>query len=162
MEAVLSVDLASIHHSLAETVLKETVIQVDVDRIMTVGDSAGGYLSLYVGLNHPDDIRAATAAYPARIIQFYPHQQSGLSPLVHRLDSGDTFPPCGVLVWHGKDDTVVPVEGSLKLKQKIEAVDPELNFELVIRDGEHWFDHGINLDEDWVVEALQNCVNSWR
>ncbi|KAH8665368.1 Alpha/Beta hydrolase protein [Ilyonectria robusta] len=210
-----------IHHSLAEIMLDETGIHVDVNRIMTAGDSAGGYLSLHVGLNHPGDIRAVTAAYPAvdvgsphftgqyekrvfgmppmprstlvehmksiedsgRTIvtaddvgergtlmwsvvqhglfgQFYPPQQTGLFPLL-RLDSGDRFPRGGVLVWHGKDDTVVPVEGSLKLKQKIESVDPELNFKLVIRDGEHGFDHAVNLQEDWALQAMQDCVNSW-
>lgn len=31
---------------------------------MTAGDSAGGYLSLHLGLSHPNEIRAVTAAYP--------------------------------------------------------------------------------------------------
>jgi acetyl esterase/lipase len=38
---------------------------LDLDRIMTAGDSAGGLLSIYLVLSHPDEIRAGTAAYPA-------------------------------------------------------------------------------------------------
>jgi hypothetical protein len=32
---------------------------------MTAGESAGGFLSLYIGLSHPDEIHSFTAAYPA-------------------------------------------------------------------------------------------------
>lgn len=39
--------------------------EVDLDRILTAGESAGGLLSVYLALSHPTDIRAATAAYPA-------------------------------------------------------------------------------------------------
>lgn len=39
-------------------------LKADLSRIITTGDSAGGYLSLQLGLSHPDQIRAVTAAYP--------------------------------------------------------------------------------------------------
>ena len=39
-------------------------IRADLDRILTHGESAGGLLSLYIGLAHPNEIRAITAAYP--------------------------------------------------------------------------------------------------
>ncbi|KAJ5288829.1 hypothetical protein N7478_001859 [Penicillium angulare] len=41
-----------------------TPTQINLSRIMTVGESAGGSLSLYLALSHPDQIRAATASYP--------------------------------------------------------------------------------------------------
>lgn len=40
-------------------------IELDLDRIITAGDSAGGLLSVYLTLSHPDKIRAGTAAYPS-------------------------------------------------------------------------------------------------
>lgn len=40
-------------------------IELDLERILTAGDSAGGLLSVYLTLSHPDEIRAGTAAYPS-------------------------------------------------------------------------------------------------
>ncbi|KAE8386365.1 hypothetical protein ETB97_011581 [Aspergillus alliaceus] len=39
-------------------------VTLDLDRIITAGESAGGLLSISLGLAHPDKIRAATATYP--------------------------------------------------------------------------------------------------
>jgi acetyl esterase/lipase len=41
-----------------------TPIELDLDRIITTGESAGGLLSVYLALTYPDEIRAATAGYP--------------------------------------------------------------------------------------------------
>ncbi|KAL5360243.1 Alpha/Beta hydrolase protein [Aspergillus floccosus] len=38
--------------------------ELDLSRILTAGESAGGLLSIYLGLAHPEAIRATTAAYP--------------------------------------------------------------------------------------------------
>ncbi|KAJ5692402.1 hypothetical protein N7462_001825 [Penicillium macrosclerotiorum] len=38
--------------------------KVDLSRIFTSGDSAGGLISLYLALSHPTEIRAAVLAYP--------------------------------------------------------------------------------------------------
>lgn len=211
-----------VRKELAEVMLGEAGIRVDVDRIMTAGDSAGGYLSLHVGLSHPDKIRAVTAAYPLvdaagphftgqftkkvfnlpeipretvsahlkeierrkprgivssdpllqrgalmfGLVQhglfgdFFPTHQRGLFPVL-RLEDGARFPRGGVLIWHGKEDSVVPVDGSLKLQEAVSKLDPDLNFRLVIREGEHGFDHAANVDDEWAAEALNGCVTSW-
>lgn len=39
-------------------------LQADLSRIMSVGESAGGYLSLQMGLNHASKICAVNAVYP--------------------------------------------------------------------------------------------------
>lgn len=39
-------------------------VQLDTGRILTTGDSAGGYLALMTALDHPDAIRAVATAYP--------------------------------------------------------------------------------------------------
>lgn len=44
---------------------QELTLELDLDRIITAGDSAGGLLSVYLVLSHPDELRAGTAAYPA-------------------------------------------------------------------------------------------------
>ncbi|RLL96980.1 hypothetical protein CFD26_106778 [Aspergillus turcosus] len=54
-------------HSSAVTELlakSSTPTELDLDRILTAGDSAGGLLSICLGLAHADEIRAITATYP--------------------------------------------------------------------------------------------------
>ena len=54
-------------HSLSlKTLLSahSTPTEIDLDRILTAGESAGGLLSVYLALSHPKKIRAATASYP--------------------------------------------------------------------------------------------------
>lgn len=55
-----------LHQSLPLLLQRETnnTVKADLSRIMTIGDSAGGYLSLQMGLSHPDEIRAVNAVYP--------------------------------------------------------------------------------------------------
>ncbi|OQE32312.1 hypothetical protein PENSTE_c001G00299 [Penicillium steckii] len=57
---------AWIHGSALSDILKShsTPTEIDIDRIMTVGGSAGGTLSLYLALAYPTKIRSAVAAYP--------------------------------------------------------------------------------------------------
>ncbi|KAJ5980608.1 hypothetical protein N7481_007906 [Penicillium waksmanii] len=50
---------------LADLLRKHTTpAELDLDRIMAIGGSAGGTLSLYLALAHPTEIRSVTAAYP--------------------------------------------------------------------------------------------------
>ncbi|KAJ5201022.1 alpha beta hydrolase fold-3 [Penicillium cf. viridicatum] len=197
-------------------------IRVDTSRIMTSGDSAGGYLSLMLGLNHPDDIRAVTAAYPfvdgksghfteayEKPMFGFPHlpvylldehlakigkgevpsiisadptlerarlmfsmvQNAGYKNLfpaerrdlfiLDRLDDGARFPSGGVFVWHGKGDTVVPVEGSVKLMNKVSEVDADAKFYLAIEEGEHGFDATAKIDDKWMAGGLKDLVTAW-
>lgn len=39
-------------------------VEIDRSRIITAGESAGGTLSVYTALSHPDEVRACTAQYP--------------------------------------------------------------------------------------------------
>ncbi|KAI7969143.1 hypothetical protein EIK77_006048 [Talaromyces pinophilus] len=50
--------LASLLHS------RPIPIELDLDRLIVVGDSAGGLLGASLALSHPDDIRAGILAYP--------------------------------------------------------------------------------------------------
>ncbi|KAF9894513.1 hypothetical protein FE257_006397 [Aspergillus nanangensis] len=43
---------------------RPTPTSLDLTRILTAGESAGGLLSVCLALSHPDEIRAATASYP--------------------------------------------------------------------------------------------------
>ncbi|KAJ5624029.1 hypothetical protein N7510_000338 [Penicillium lagena] len=46
-----------------------TPTAVDLDRVLTFGESAGGTLSINLALSHPSEIRACTAAYPCVDLQ---------------------------------------------------------------------------------------------
>ena len=55
-----------LHESLPSYLDEQTAgrIKPDLSRIITAGESAGGYLSIQLALNHPDQIQAVTAQYP--------------------------------------------------------------------------------------------------
>ncbi|KAI9373622.1 alpha/beta-hydrolase [Aspergillus egyptiacus] len=210
------------HQSLPTLLQQETngTVRADLSRIMTVGDSAGGYLSLQMGLSHPGEIRAVNAVYPMvnpnapyfsggqerpvfnlpayprdtlqshldniddrpRVVsaaadtdrlrlmfaicqhgqlgQLFPADPISPYPL-KRLETGARFPRAGVLILHGRDDSVAPVDESYLLERKITEIDPSLNFRLVVRDGEHGFDHTARLHDAWLWDAVQDIVRAW-
>ncbi|WQF89350.1 Putative alpha/beta hydrolase-3 [Colletotrichum destructivum] len=196
-------------------------VSVDLSRVLTAGDSAGGYLGIMMGLTHADEVRAVTAAYPcvdmaddhftkgtakppfgmdtprgvldehyekmrrgevpavvsedaglARgalmlaaiqhggFARLFPLAKRHLFPL-ERLRDGARFPRGGVFVWHGQQDSVVPVGGALRLEKVVREVDPELDFRLTLRDGEHGFDQHAKLDDAWLEEGLRGPVRAW-
>ncbi|KAL0934065.1 uncharacterized protein CTRU02_210864 [Colletotrichum truncatum] len=213
-----------LHKELPSYVQQQTNgrVSIDTSRILTAGDSAGGYLSLMMGLLHPNEIRACAAAYPEIDLKATHHTEGSKGPIlglpkvpfsvaeahlskvrdgslpaiisadpgferaslmfafVHdglskhlfpaekrhlfpfeKLDDGARFPRGGVFVWHGNEDTLVPVEGSIRLKEKVTELDPELEFHLALRPGEHGFDHTTKLDEDWMADGFKNLVKAW-
>lgn len=127
---------------------------------MMAGDSAGGYLSLLVGLNHSSELRAVSAAYPlnAKYAELFPLGRRDLY-LLDKVEDGARFPRGGVFVWHGKADTVVPVEGSLKLAEKLKELDTDLLLTLAVREGEHGFDATSSIDEQWMKDGLEGLVS---
>ncbi|KAH8755340.1 Alpha/Beta hydrolase protein [Diaporthe sp. PMI_573] len=196
-------------------------VKVDTGRILAAGDSAGGYLSIMVGLSHADKIRAVTAAYPMidfaddhfmkgpekptfglslprsvadehyekirkgevpsiisedprmervalmfaaiqhRVFgELFPIEKRHLFPL-ERLKDGAKFPRGGVFVWHGKQDSVVPIKGSEKLEEVVRELNPELRFRLGVREGEHALDHDAKIDDGWMEDGLSGPVKAW-
>lgn len=90
--------------------------------------------------------------FPADPIRPYP---------LERIHAGARFPRGGVLILHGRDDSVAPVEESYALRRKLAQIDPSLNFRLVVRDGEHGFDHLAKLHDVWLWDAIQDIIRSW-
>ncbi|CAH0040492.1 unnamed protein product [Clonostachys solani] len=90
---------------------------------------------------------------------FPPDQRQ--NAILERLEDGSRFPRGGVFVMHGRDDTVVPIEGSFMLQNDLLRLDPELKFHLAARDGEHGFDGTSTLDEEWLATGLADVVSSW-
>ncbi|KAJ5301612.1 hypothetical protein N7508_006475 [Penicillium antarcticum] len=53
-----------LHSEALTKILSPHQIDLDLDRVLAAGDSAGGILSIYLTLSYPDQLRAGTAAYP--------------------------------------------------------------------------------------------------
>ncbi|KAF4943262.1 hypothetical protein FSARC_14973 [Fusarium sarcochroum] len=213
-----------LHEELPELIASRTrgLVRLDTSRIITAGDSAGGYLSVMLGLSHPDDIRAVTASYPMidlkhrHFTQSYEKPMVGLpqipslvvdlhldklkrgeiSPIISsddrgerfdltfayaqhgmyrgnfptarrelfpldRLEDGANFPRGGVYIWHGKSDSVVPVDGSIKLAEALRRSDEKAKVHLSIQDGDHGFDSNSKLDDPWMSAILKEAIAVW-
>ncbi|KAF4783340.1 hypothetical protein HER10_EVM0008944 [Colletotrichum scovillei] len=214
------------HQSLPRLLEVETGIRLDLGKVFTTGDSAGGYLAIQLALSYPDEMQAVQVSYPlvdvertnveprldesvfdqppypratfeqhvARMrqaehetgrkavvskddmlsradimwtfvqhglaSQFFPKDQRTLFPF-YRLQDGARLSRGGLVVWHAEGDSVVKVEASYRLQELLTKLDPELNFRLDVRDGEHGFDHYVSIDDAWVSESLKGIVASW-
>ena len=216
-----------LHESLPSYLDAQTAgrVKPDLSRVMTAGESAGGYLSVQLALNHPSQIRAVTAQYPMvdmrskHFMEAYEKQllhfpqipesmirdhiakvksQEALSgkrvvvsddrrleraPLflsmvqqglykeffgsntdlypVERVERGDSLPKGGIFIWHGKDDTVVPADGSEKFVAAVKKARPELYCKLELQPGEHGFDAETKIDDKWIKEGMAPILRSW-
>lgn len=72
---------------------------------------------------------------------------------MRRVNSVTSFPP--LIIMHGRQDSFVPVEGSVRfveaLKEKIPAVDVRLE----IHDGEHGFGNDLDANSGWLVTCFE-------
>jgi acetyl esterase/lipase len=218
-----SPDLATLLSSLSSP------IQLDLDRVITSGESAGGLLSVYLALTYPDEIRAATAGYPmfnqeglidsgpptgdllvetppesvitehvknikpgdvvsssvepsrfALAFAIMGHNQyhfyerdADASPLhrdrlfqLRRLEHPETrLPRGGLVILHGRQDSVVPVNLSERFvrvtTEKLRGRQGADKIVLCIQDGEHGFDNPASLKEEWLKNALEGAVETW-
>ena len=202
---------------------------IDLDRIFVTGESAGGLLSVHLALTYPDEIRAASAAYPAvalnaeaftkprltppfgidvreALVKMHLHvaalgtvkssitsqdrllfalgtMQHGylfemyergaeqvprevLYPILKVADPNLRVPRGGLVVLHGRQDTVVPLSDSERFVVQAQKVlerrgDGGAGVSLVVRDGEHGFDASARLEEDWVQSAMEQAIRVW-
>lgn len=81
--------------------------------------------------------------------------------ILDRIEDGARFPRGGVFIWHAAQDSVVPVEGTVKLQKLIEALDPELRFRVHIAEGEHGFDLDASIEDEWMKQGLDDIVARW-
>ncbi|RVX73192.1 hypothetical protein B0A52_02319 [Exophiala mesophila] len=81
--------------------------------------------------------------------QYFDPQIKRLFP-IDRVEEGESLPAAGGLIWHGQDDSVVPVGGSVKFRDAVLKQNPSANVALEIRPGEHGFDATVKLG--WLNE----------
>ncbi|ETN38407.1 uncharacterized protein HMPREF1541_06442 [Cyphellophora europaea CBS 101466] len=80
---------------------------------------------------------------------------------LERVQRGERFPKGGILVLHGIQDSVVPVEHSRTLERVVKQAGPQANFCLLEREGDHGFDTEVTFQEPWLLEALAPLVRAW-
>lgn len=81
--------------------------------------------------------------------------------ILEKLKGGARFPKGGVFVYHGKNDSLVPAEGSTKLAELVRELDPTSKFHLEFRDGEHGFDGDASLDDEWIANGVKDVTEAW-
>ncbi|GKT45857.1 putative carboxymethylenebutenolidase [Colletotrichum spaethianum] len=92
--------------------------------------------------------------------KLFPLEKRHLFPL-ERLRDGARFPRGGVFVWQGEQDSVVPAKGNVKFGEVVRELDPELEFRLEVREGEHGFDHNAKIDDGWMKDGLSGLLKAW-
>ncbi|SPJ92825.1 uncharacterized protein FTOL_13790 [Fusarium torulosum] len=87
--------------------------------------------------------------------------------VLERLETGfasdnvskSLFPPLFLL--HGEGDTAVPVDGTRKLVDILQRVDPNTQIHLAIHPGDHGFDFKATIQEPWLKEGLDFVTGPW-
>lgn len=80
--------------------------------------------------------------------------------VLDKLETGK-IPPTWIL--HGKDDSVIPIEGSYKYVEALRKAHPDAEIHVSYQPGDHGFDGdpSVNLESDWVKEGLSFIGKYW-
>jgi acetyl esterase/lipase len=100
---------------------------------------------------------ALSIAQQGRTLEFFGADER-LFP-VSVLQTLDDMP--FVLILHGKDDTAVPVEGSVRFAELVRQKFGSGKVDLRIEPGEHGFDGSATLDMPWLKEGLNRVTELW-
>ena len=217
-----------LHSSAAANLLLQHKTELDLTRILTAGESAGGLLSIALSLSHPEQIRACTAAYPCvdlmsdhfttaketplmgifmpesavtdhvaqivpgaiessafppvrldlmlgaiqngQFIELYERGTGGADRVLRypfeKLDQKDVkIPTGGIAIIHGKQDDIVPPEGSERFVAKARGATQGRpggdKIVLTTQEGGHGFDGMTELKEGWLLDTLKSAVDAW-
>jgi acetyl esterase/lipase len=66
-----------------------------------------------------------------------------------------------LFVYHGKDDTGVPVEGTHAFEKRLRELHPTIKANFVYEQGEHGFDRDASLETDWLQKGLEEVGKYW-
>lgn len=69
------------------------------------------------------------------------------------------LPP--LCIFHGAQDSAVPMKGTLKFVETLRRVDPTAKLKIVIRPGDHGFDAFATPDDAWLSDALTFATKEW-
>jgi len=84
----------------------------------------------------------------------------GVFGVMERRNVAEGWPK--MVVFHGLDDTAVPVDGSVEFEEKVRGKFGKGHLKLVLEKGEHGFDGEADLEETgWLKEGLEGIAEAW-
>ncbi|PYI16617.1 alpha/beta-hydrolase [Aspergillus violaceofuscus CBS 115571] len=196
----------------------------DLDQLLVLGESAGGYLAIQLAISHPSEIRAVIGAYPmldfkvpfytdvyskpivgvpnvpnrviedhllstrgapmvvtaadppdrlqlafaivqnGRFLEFFGStEDSALFPMesIERLAAVGRLKLPPLFIFHGEQDSAVPVDGSRRFAAKLCQLLPTAQVEFYTQDGDHGFDVEATLHTPWLRDGLRSISRAW-
>ncbi len=108
----------------------------------------------------PDRFELAISALQQGVFGQWLGDNSVLYP-IEALDGVEELPPVWLL--HGKQDNVVPIEGSYRFEKAMRERLPEVDLLTTYVDGDHGFDNreGIDIETDWIEEGVGFVEKYW-
>lgn len=66
-----------------------------------------------------------------------------------------------MFIFHGEQDSAVPVEGSIKFVKTLRVNRPKVRLDFYTQDGDHGFDTFATLDTPWLAKGLAPITETW-
>ncbi|TAQ90289.1 hypothetical protein B7494_g1365 [Chlorociboria aeruginascens] len=103
---------------------------------------------------------ALSAVQQGRLKDFFGDGESlDLIKLIERTKNAEEVP--FILILHGKDDSAVPIDGSIKFEEVVSKKFGGEKMELVLEPGEHGFDGEATLETPWLKKGLGKLTEIW-
>ena len=64
-------------------------------------------------------------------------------------------------IYHGREDSAVPVDNSIVFVDKVKKLNPQAEVKLTLQPGDHGFDADMPLNTDWIKEGLSFVERFW-
>jgi acetyl esterase/lipase len=112
----------------------------------------------------PDRLELAFAIVQnGRLLEFLGNKSSDLFPLerLKKLAASNQLSLPPFFIFHGKQDSAVPVDGSRRFASLLQETVPDVNVRLYIQDGDHGFDADATMETLWLREGLAMISRKW-
>lgn len=78
---------------------------------------------------------------------------------INTINVAKAFPP--LFIYHGRQDTLIPREGTEKFVENLKVVLPEVKVLFKTEDGDHGLDSSITVETPWMKEGLDFVTQEW-
>ncbi|KAI9726835.1 MAG: hypothetical protein M1828_000691 [Chrysothrix sp. TS-e1954] len=80
---------------------------------------------------------------------------------MRNLDSAKHDDLVPMWIYHGRDDSAVPVENSTVFVDKVKKLHPQADIKLTLQPGDHGFDATMPLDTNWIQDGIDFIEKFW-
>lgn len=113
--------------------------------------------------NPPDRLKLAFSIFQnGRLLEFL-GSDDYLVPMnrIENLASSGSLKLPPTFIFHGKQDSAVPFEGSERFFNLVREKAPDAIIKFHGQDGDHGFDFATTLETDWLKEGLETISKAW-